>query len=114
MQPNGCADYLRLFIWSCVWPNTISQWIQQRNSVKFCANHRKHAAETLAMILQAFGDESMSCTQKVKTHQDRKNETGEEQSQELITFFHIKGIVHKEFVLAGQTVNSAYCCDVLW
>jgi hypothetical protein len=31
----------------------------------------------------------------------------------LIIFFDIKGIVHKEFVLADQTVNSAYCCDVL-
>jgi hypothetical protein len=30
----------------------------------------------------------------------------------LITFFDIKGIVHKEFVLAGQTVNSAYYCDL--
>jgi hypothetical protein len=28
----------------------------------------------------------------------------------LIIFFDIKGIVHKE----GQTVNSAYYCDVLW
>jgi histone-lysine N-methyltransferase SETMAR len=26
----------------------------------------------------------------------------------LIIFFDIKGIVHKEFILAGQTVNSAY------
>jgi hypothetical protein len=25
-----------------------------------------------------------------------------------------KGIVHKEFVLAGQTANSAYYCDGLW
>jgi hypothetical protein len=31
----------------------------------------------------------------------------------LIIFFDIKGIVHKEFVLAGQTVSSAYYCDVL-
>jgi hypothetical protein len=29
-----------------------------------------------------------------------------------IIFFDIKGIVHKEFVFAGQTVNSACCCDV--
>jgi hypothetical protein len=26
----------------------------------------------------------------------------------LIIFFDIKGILHKEFFLAGQTVNSAY------
>jgi 16S rRNA G966 N2-methylase RsmD len=27
--------------------------------------------------------------------------------------FDMKGIVHKKFVLSGQTVNSAYYCDVL-
>jgi hypothetical protein len=32
----------------------------------------------------------------------------------LIILFHIKGIVHKEFILTGQAVNSAYYCDVLW
>jgi hypothetical protein len=31
----------------------------------------------------------------------------------IIIFFHIKGIAPKEFVLAGQTVNSAYYRDVL-
>jgi hypothetical protein len=31
----------------------------------------------------------------------------------LIIFFDIKGIVQKEFVLAGQTVSSAYYCDFL-
>jgi hypothetical protein len=29
----------------------------------------------------------------------------------LIIFYDIKVIVDKEFVLACQTVNSAYCCD---
>jgi hypothetical protein len=28
----------------------------------------------------------------------------------LIIFFDIKDIVHKDFALAGQTVNSAYYC----
>jgi hypothetical protein len=32
----------------------------------------------------------------------------------LIIFFDIKGIVYKEFVLADQTVNATYYCDVLW
>jgi hypothetical protein len=31
----------------------------------------------------------------------------------LISFFDIKGIVHNEFALAGQTVNSAYYCEIL-
>jgi hypothetical protein len=31
----------------------------------------------------------------------------------LIIFFDCKGIVHKESVMTGQTVDSAYYCDVL-
>jgi hypothetical protein len=31
----------------------------------------------------------------------------------LINLFDIKGTVHKEFILAGQTENFAYYCDVL-
>jgi hypothetical protein len=31
----------------------------------------------------------------------------------LIIVFYIKGIIHKEFILAGQAVNSTYYCDVL-
>jgi len=32
----------------------------------------------------------------------------------IITFFDIKGIVHKEFVPTGRTVNSGFYCEVLW
>jgi hypothetical protein len=32
----------------------------------------------------------------------------------LIISFYSKEIVHKEFALAGQTVNSAYYCNILW
>jgi hypothetical protein len=31
----------------------------------------------------------------------------------ILMFFDIKGIVHKEVFLAGQTVSSAYYCDIL-
>jgi hypothetical protein len=38
----------------------------------------------------------------------------EEKSQEHDHhFFDIKGIVHREFALTDQTVNSAYYCDAL-
>jgi hypothetical protein len=43
--------------------------------------------------------------------QTENGETAEQQSQErslLITFFGIKEIVHKEFVLEGQTLDSGY------
>ena len=31
----------------------------------------------------------------------------------LITFFNMEGIVHKEFVPQGQTVNAKFYCDIL-
>jgi hypothetical protein len=35
-------------------------------------------------------------------------------SSMIIIFLDIKWIVHKDFILAGQAVNSTYYCDVLW
>jgi hypothetical protein len=68
------------------------------------------------MIRQAFSEESMSHTWKVLTHRDRQYAKQAESKVKsmLIIFLDMKGIVQKEFALASQTVNSAYCCDVLW
>jgi hypothetical protein len=68
--------------------------------------------QTLALIRQAFEEENMNRTMKVETHRDRRMRDSWKVKCILNTFFDIKGIVHEEFVLAGQSVNSAYCCDV--
>jgi hypothetical protein len=53
--------------------------------------------------------------EKSKFTETEKGETGEDKDKFMpIVFFDIKGIVHKEIVLIGQTVNSAYYCDILW
>jgi hypothetical protein len=51
----------------------------------FCANLRESAMEILAMIRETFGEESMSHTHvfesKIRTRQDQKRWTSEEQIQ---------------------------------
>jgi hypothetical protein len=67
------------------------------------------------MIRQAFGEESMRLTREVQTHRDRveARQMKSKVKSMLIMFFDIKGVVHKEFVMAGLTVSSAYYYDVL-
>jgi hypothetical protein len=31
----------------------------------------------------------------------------------LVTFFDIQGIIHREFVPPGQTMNKEYCVEIL-
>jgi hypothetical protein len=48
---------------------------------------RKSATETMAMIRQAFGEESRAVHGKSKLTENEKGETGEEQSQEHAYYF---------------------------
>jgi hypothetical protein len=60
--------------------------------------------ESLTMVIQMFKEEGMSHTwRQVRSKAKRM----------LIIFFDMKWIVHREFVLADQTVNSASYCDIL-
>jgi hypothetical protein len=78
---------MNFYLGSCISPDAILQWIQQRVYIKVCANLRKSTMETLIMIRQAFREERNSRTRKVKTHRDWKSKTGEKQSQEHTHYF---------------------------
>jgi hypothetical protein len=88
--------------------------------IRFYANIRKNAVETLAMIIQTLREESMISTWVFECkcpNSPRPNKAIQVKSRVksmLIISFQIKGIFHKEFTLAGQTVTSEYYCDMLW
>jgi hypothetical protein len=65
-------------------------------------NSQKSGTETPAMIRQAFGEESAGFIRKVQTRRDRWRQARQ-----------VMSMLSKEFDLEGQTVNSAYYCDVL-
>jgi hypothetical protein len=74
--------------------------------------------ETLAMIRQTFHKKARAIhghlIGMLKLTETGKGEQAESKGKSMIiTFFDIKAIVPKEFILAGLTVSSAYYCDIL-
>jgi hypothetical protein len=85
-------------------------------NIKCCENLGESAAETMAMIRQAFGERKHEpYTESPNSLRPKKARWGKSKIRSMLfIFFDIKGNVHKEFILAGQTVNSTYCWDFLW
>jgi hypothetical protein len=79
---GGRADFYVLLYEAAY---AISQRIPPRSSIKLCANLGKYVTETLTMIREVFGKESMSRTRKVQ--RPKQGETGEEQSKEHVHNF---------------------------
>jgi hypothetical protein len=69
----------------------------------FCAKHGKRATEIPAMIRQAFG--YLNSIFALGQNENARQVNSKAKSM-LLIFFDLKGIVHKEFDLADQTVDS--------
>jgi hypothetical protein len=73
--------------------------------------------ETIAMIRQVFKEKSLSHALVIERKSPdsprlRKAQHMKSTVKSMFIFFDIKGIVHKEFILACQTVKSIYYCEV--
>jgi hypothetical protein len=79
-----------------------------QNFVQISEKVRWWESETLAKITPSFGEENMSRTRKFQTHRDCKKarQLKSKAKSMLIIYFDMKVIVHKEFVLAGQSIRN--------
>jgi hypothetical protein len=110
-QLGGSADFLRPHISSLVsFLMRFRDGFDKRTESNFVQISGKSATETVAVIRNAFTEEIVRRTRKFQTHRGRKK--AKAVKSKLIIFFHNKGIFRKEFVVAGQTLSSTYCCDV--
>jgi hypothetical protein len=88
---HSWVDLLILYVLlfeSCIWPDVTSRQIQQRVCLKSSGNLGKYAMEILAMIRQAFGEESMSHAwmfewKSSNSPRPKKGETGTEIAHHL-------------------------------
>jgi len=100
---------------------------QTQQRVNFCTELRQLASDDEPFLSRVItGDESWVCgydseTKRQPSQWKSSNSPRPKKARQvksslksmIITFFDIKGIVHKEFVPAGQNVNSGFYCEVL-
>jgi hypothetical protein len=105
--------FMSFYLESCIWRDALSQWIRQRNS---------DDATFLSKVIT--GDESWIYGYDPETKQ-QSSQWKRPNSPRLKKARQVKSKVKSfssfwrqadcsQYVLAGQTVNSAYYCDVLW
>ena len=126
--PNGVLLWLRVcFFCAFLWhvsavvqsyqPAKMTHVKEQWFCTKFCFKLGKTASETHRMLKEAFGDNTLGQTQTYKWFKHFKNGWmsvyDEDLSPKMWQKFDIEGIMHKEFVPPGQTVNRKFCCDIL-
>jgi hypothetical protein len=109
-----CWALTSFYFESCIWPEAILRGMTANVHQILCKS-RKHCDGDPGNDCISVWGKSMSRTRRIKTPRDRRKarQVKRKVKSMLIIFFDIKGIVHKEFALAGQTVISAYCCDDL-
>jgi len=100
---------------------------QKQQRVNVCTELRQLVSDDETFLSRfVTGDESWVCGYDPETKQQSSQwksptspwpkKAGQVKSNLksiIITFFDIKGIVHKEFVPTGQTENSGFYCEVL-
>jgi histone-lysine N-methyltransferase SETMAR len=114
MQLGGHTDFVCPFIWSCV--SGLMRFLtadQKQQRVNVCEELCQIASDGVVFVSMVIaGNESWIYSYDPETKQQTSQWKMMSKVKSMLTnFFDIKGIVHKAFVLAGQTVRSTYYCD---
>jgi hypothetical protein len=92
----------------------MEQTKEQRVCIKFSANLEKLRRWSWQWLDTCSGKKAWAVHGTSKfTETEKRWDRWTAKARACSSFFDVKGIVHRELVLAGQTVNSAYYCDVL-
>jgi hypothetical protein len=113
-----CWFFMSSYLELCICPLAISQWIWQMNiecSSNFVQISEKVWCRPWQWLDKCSRKKAWAIHGKFKFTETKKKkgETGKKRRACSLFLFDIKGIVHKVFVLVGQTVNSTYYCDAL-
>jgi hypothetical protein len=107
--------FTTFYLESCVWPDAISRWIRQRNSDDAVFLSRVITGDK--SWIYGYDPETKQRSYQWKSpNSPRPNKARQVKikiKRMIIISYDIKGIVHKVFILASQTANSAYYHDVL-
>jgi hypothetical protein len=105
---HGWVDVL-IFTSFYLEPDAISLWIRQRVCINFVQISEKVRRRPWEWLDEHSGKKVWAVYVKLKLAETERDETGEEGRQ-----WHVYRFVrHRKFVLAHQTVNFTYYCDVL-
>jgi hypothetical protein len=110
-----CWYFKSFYLEQRIWLDAISLRVRQRNSIKFCENFGKRSKETLSMIRQAFGEESMSRARKVQTRRDLKGEVRSKVKSMLIIIVDTKNTSWRTTQpIPHATVMFCGDCITMW
>jgi hypothetical protein len=109
----ACWIFTFIYLESCIWPDAISRWTRQRNSIKYWANLGISVADSLAIIRQAFREEGMSHTRGIelyarfRAHLRRRDRWRAKSRASSLFFLTSRDLffTKKKFNLADQTVT---------